>query len=40
MASGHIDPHPLIDAEYALIDGLAAIEHAAKPGVRKVLLRP
>lgn len=31
---------PLIDAEYPLEEGLAAMEHAARPGVRKVLLRP
>ena len=31
---------PLVEAEYALADGLAAFEHAARPGVRKVLLRP
>lgn len=31
---------PLIDAEYPLHDALQALEHAAKPGVRKVLIRP
>lgn len=31
---------PLIEAEYPLRDGLRAFEHAARPGVRKVLLRP
>ncbi len=31
---------PLIDGEYALQDGLRALEHAAQRGVRKVLLRP
>lgn len=30
---------PLIDGEYALPDGLRAFEHAARPGVRKILLR-
>lgn len=30
---------PLIDGEYALRDGLRAFEHAARPGVRKILLR-
>ncbi len=29
-----------IEAEYRLCDGLTAFEHAARPGVRKVLLRP
>lgn len=31
---------PLIDAEFALEDALEALDHAARPGVRKVLLRP
>lgn len=31
---------PLIEAEYLLRDGLRAFEHAARPGVRKILLRP
>lgn len=31
---------PLIEAEYPLSEGLAAFEHAARPGARKVLLRP
>lgn len=30
----------MIEAEYPLRDGLAAFEHAARPGVRKILLRP
>lgn len=40
LASGQVDPLPLIDAEYALADGLQALEHAARPGILKVLLRP
>jgi threonine dehydrogenase-like Zn-dependent dehydrogenase len=40
LASGSVRVQPLIEAEYALVDGLAALEHAARPGVRKVLLRP
>ena len=40
LAGGQVDPRPLIDAEYPLADGLTALEHAAKPGVLKVLLRP
>lgn len=35
-----IQVRPLIEAEYALHDGAAAFEHAARPGVRKILLRP
>lgn len=35
-----IEVSGLIDAEYPLSDALAALEHAAQPGVRKVLLRP
>lgn len=31
---------PMIDGEYPLRDGLAAFEHAARSGVRKILLRP
>jgi threonine dehydrogenase-like Zn-dependent dehydrogenase len=38
LAGGTIDVTPLIHARYALEDGLNAFEHAAKPGVLKVLL--
>jgi len=31
---------PLIDGEYPLRDALTAFDHAARPGVRKILLRP
>ena len=31
---------PFIEAEYTLADSLAAFEHAAQSGVRKILLRP
>ena len=31
---------PLIEATYPLSDALTALEHAARPGVRKILLRP
>ena len=37
---GLVDPLPLIDASYPLVNGLAAFDHAARPGVLKVLLRP
>lgn len=40
LARGQLDPRPLIDAQYALADGLHALEHAAAAGVLKVLLRP
>jgi len=33
-----VQVRPLIEATYPLADGLAAFEHAARPGVRKVLL--
>ncbi len=37
---GLIDPQPLIEAVYPLERALEALEHAARPGVFKVLLRP
>jgi threonine dehydrogenase-like Zn-dependent dehydrogenase len=40
LAGREIDVAPFIEAEYALHDGLAAMARAARPGVRKVLLRP
>ena len=40
LADGKIAPQVMIEAEYALKDGLEAVDHAARPGVRKVLLRP
>src|SRR6266849_2275324 len=33
-----VDVRPLISARYSLDDGVAALEHAAKPGVLKVLV--
>jgi threonine dehydrogenase-like Zn-dependent dehydrogenase len=35
-----VDPAPLIEARYPLSDGIAALEHAARPGALKVLLIP
>lgn len=35
-----VDPVPLIEARYPLSDGIAAFEHAARPGALKVLLVP
>ncbi|MEW5985366.1 MAG: alcohol dehydrogenase catalytic domain-containing protein [Chloroflexota bacterium] len=40
LQQGQLQALPLIEAEYPLRDGLAAIAHAGRPGVRKVLLRP
>ncbi len=40
LAAGRLDPRPFIDGEYPLDDALAAFEHAARPGVRKILIRP
>jgi threonine dehydrogenase-like Zn-dependent dehydrogenase len=39
-SGGGVRVRPLIDGEYPLSRGLAAFEHAARPGVRKILLRP
>lgn len=38
LANDEVDVHPLIHARYPLAHGLAAMEHAQKPGVLKVLL--
>ena len=40
LASGRVDPLPLIDAVYPLTEGLAAMEHAARRGALKVLIQP
>jgi threonine dehydrogenase-like Zn-dependent dehydrogenase len=40
LTSGAIRVRPLIDADYPLTDALAALEHAARPGARKILLTP
>ena len=40
LASGSIQTAPFITAEYALSNGVEAIEKAAQPGVLKVLIRP
>jgi hypothetical protein len=34
-----VDVRPLISARYELEEGLAAFEHAAQPGVLKVLVK-
>ena len=40
LASGLVDPRPLIEARYGLADAARALEHAAQPGTLKVLLVP
>ncbi len=40
LSRGAVRVRPLIAADYPLADGLAALEQAARPGVRKVLLSP
>lgn len=40
LEKGEIDPRPLISAEFSLNEGLQAFEHAAQPGVFKVLVTP
>lgn len=40
LADGLLDPQPLIEAEYPLSDFAAALDHARRPGAKKVLLRP
>jgi threonine dehydrogenase-like Zn-dependent dehydrogenase len=38
LASGRVDPSPLVETRYPLEESLAAFEHAAKPGALKVLV--
>ena len=40
LTGGRVEVTDLVDACYPLAQGLAAFEHAARPGVLKVLLRP
>ena len=40
LASGEVDPTPLIAAEYKLNDAIKGFEHAAQAGVLKVLVEP
>ena len=40
LASGRVDPAPLVSAVMPLAKGVEALRLAARPGVRKVLLRP
>jgi len=39
LAGGRIDPRPLIERTYRLSDGVKAMEHAARKGAMKILLR-
>jgi threonine dehydrogenase-like Zn-dependent dehydrogenase len=39
LAQGHVTVAPLIDRLYPLAEGAQALEHAARPGARKILLR-
>ena len=40
MESRQVDPTVLIDKEFSLADAVKAFEHAAQPGVLKVLIQP
>ena len=40
LVEGTVDVTPLIDSTFALAAGADAVAHAARPGVRKVLLAP
>jgi threonine dehydrogenase-like Zn-dependent dehydrogenase len=40
LAQRQLSVTPLIDKIYSLSEGVAAVQHAAQPGVLKVLLRP
>lgn len=40
LGNGAVLVQDLVEAEYQLNDALSAFEHAAQPGVRKILLRP
>ncbi len=40
LAARQISVEPLIDQVYPLNEGVAALNHAARPGARKILLRP
>jgi len=40
LAAKQVSVLPLVEEIYPLADGLTAVDHAAKPGARKILLRP
>lgn len=39
LEAGTVDPSPLVEAEYPLGQAVHAMEHAGRPGARKVLIR-
>jgi len=38
LASGEVDPLPLVEARYPLAEAVAAFDHAARPGALKILV--
>jgi threonine dehydrogenase-like Zn-dependent dehydrogenase len=38
LASGRVDPRPLVEARYPLAEAVRAFDHAARPGALKVLV--
>jgi threonine dehydrogenase-like Zn-dependent dehydrogenase len=40
LAAGEVEVDSLLEAQYPLTEGVAAMAHAARPGVMKVLLEP
>lgn len=40
LSTNRLDPQPLIDARFPLGKCLEAFQHAAQPGIFKVLLEP
>jgi threonine dehydrogenase-like Zn-dependent dehydrogenase len=40
LAEGAVHVTEAVEAQYALVEGIAAFAHAGRPGARKVLLRP
>jgi threonine dehydrogenase-like Zn-dependent dehydrogenase len=40
LSRGAIEVESMIEAEYSLVDGIKAFEHATRPGARKILLKP
>jgi threonine dehydrogenase-like Zn-dependent dehydrogenase len=40
LDQGQVSVLPMIEGEYPLREGISALEHAARPGVLKILIRP
>lgn len=40
LRQGNVPVTTVVDGRYSLKDGLAALQHAAQPGIRKILLQP